>query len=93
MSWATRVTAPERSVHGCGSGASATPSPNWADRIRNRLRRGRHDGRPPVFDAQFYKRRNVVERCFNRLKHCRGIATRYDKTAESYQATLTLASS
>ncbi|MFE3145609.1 MULTISPECIES: IS5 family transposase [unclassified Streptomyces] len=67
--------------------------PNGADRIRNRLRRGRHGGRPPAFDTQFYKRRNVVERCFNRLKHCRGIATRYDKTAESFQATLTLASS
>jgi transposase len=52
-------------------------------------------GRPgpqPVFDKQLYKRRNVVERCFNRLKQWRGIATRYDKTAESYQAAVTLAS-
>ncbi|GGR87426.1 hypothetical protein GCM10010169_34600 [Micromonospora fulviviridis] len=44
-------------------------------------------GRPPVFDKQLYKRRNVVERCFNRLKQCRSVATRYDKTATSYQAT------
>ncbi|MGC2998561.1 IS5/IS1182 family transposase, partial [Streptomyces sp. G35A] len=29
---------------------------------------------------------------FNRLKQWRGIATRYDKTAESYTAALTLAS-
>ncbi|WP_443074114.1 IS5 family transposase [Streptomyces sp. NBC_01456] len=66
--------------------------PERADQIRNRLRRGSHGGRPPAFDKQLYKRRNVVERCFNRLKQWRGIATRYDKTAESYQAAVTLAS-
>ncbi|MGW6483571.1 transposase [Streptomyces sp. NPDC055059] len=49
-------------------------------------------GRPPAFDKQVYKRRDVVERCFNRLKQWRGIATRYDKTAESYKAAVTLAS-
>lgn len=66
--------------------------PERADQIRNRARRGRRGGRPPVFDKHIYKRRNVVERCFNRLKQWRGIATRYEKTAESYQAAVTLAS-
>jgi transposase len=66
--------------------------PERSDQIRNRLRRGGQGGRPPAFDKQVYKRRNVVERCFNRLKQWRGIATRYDKTAESYQAAITLAS-
>ncbi|MFF9301794.1 IS5 family transposase [Streptomyces sp. NPDC014764] len=66
--------------------------PERSDQIRNRLRRGSRGGRPPAFDKQVYKRRNVVERCFNRLKQWRGIATRYDKTAESYQAAITLAS-
>ncbi|WP_436850260.1 IS5 family transposase [Streptomyces monashensis] len=66
--------------------------PERSDQIRNRLRRGSRGGRPPVFDKQLYKQRNVVERCFNRLKQWRGIATRYDKTAESYQAAVTLAS-
>jgi Transposase and inactivated derivatives len=66
--------------------------PERADQARNRLRRGSRGGRPPAFDKQLYKRRNVVERCFNRLKQWRGIATRYDKTAESYQAAVTLAS-
>lgn len=66
--------------------------PERADQIRNRARRGSRGGRPPAFDRQLYKRRNVVERCFNRLKQWRGIATRYEKTAESYQAALTLAS-
>ncbi|WP_412566056.1 transposase [Streptomyces decoyicus] len=41
---------------------------------------------------QLHKQRNVIERCFSRLKQWRGIATRYDKTAESYQAAVTLAS-
>ncbi|WP_392973500.1 IS5 family transposase [Streptomyces sp. LN245] len=66
--------------------------PERADQVRNRLRRGSRGGRPPAFDKQLYKRRNVVERCFNRLKQWRGIATRYEKTAESYQAAVTLAS-
>nr|WP_240512507.1 IS5 family transposase [Streptomyces griseoruber] len=66
--------------------------PERADQVRNRLKRGSRGGRPPAFDKQLYKRRNVVERCFNRLKQWRGIATRYDKTAESYQAAVTLAS-
>ncbi|MFC5204120.1 IS5 family transposase [Streptomyces kaempferi] len=66
--------------------------PERADQVRNRLRRGSRGGRPPAFDKQVYKRRNVVERCFNRLKQWRGIATHYDKTAESYQAAVTLAS-
>ncbi|MFE6159582.1 IS5 family transposase [Streptomyces sp. NPDC056486] len=66
--------------------------PERADQVRNRLRRGSRCGRPPAFDKQFYKRRNVVDRCFNRLKQWRGIATRYDKTAESYKAAVNLAS-
>ncbi|RPK43448.1 Transposase DDE domain protein [Streptomyces sp. ADI92-24] len=65
--------------------------PERADQARNRLRRGSRGGRPPAFDRSVYKQRNVVERCFNRLKQWRGIATRYDKTAESYEAAVTLA--
>lgn len=62
-----------------------------ADQVRNRLRRGNGAG-PPAFDKQLYERRNVVEGCFNRLKQWRGIATRYDTTAKSYRAAVTLAS-
>ncbi|MQY39820.1 IS5 family transposase IS1650 [Streptomyces sp. RB17] len=65
--------------------------PERADQGRNRLNRGSRGGRPPAFDRDAYKRRNVVERCFNKLKQWRGIATRYDKTTESYQAAVTLA--
>ncbi len=65
--------------------------PEWRDQQANRQRRGRAGGRPPAFGRQAYKRRNVVERCFNRLKQYRAIATRYDKTALSYQAMIDLA--
>jgi transposase len=66
--------------------------PERSDQVAGRRRRGRHGGRPPRFDKQMYKHRNVVERCFNRLKQYRAIATRYDKTRESYQAAVTIAS-
>ena len=55
-------------------------------------RRARGPGRPYAFDAELYKQRNVVERCFNRLKQWRGIATRYDKTARNYRGGVLLAS-
>ncbi|WP_406164180.1 MULTISPECIES: IS5 family transposase [Streptomyces] len=66
--------------------------PEKNDQRRHRHNRGRHGGRPPAFDRQIYRRRNVVERCFNQLKGFRGIATRYDKTAASYEAAVSLAS-
>ncbi|MFH9677698.1 IS5 family transposase [Streptomyces sp. NPDC017405] len=66
--------------------------PEKTDQRRHRLRRGGHGGRPPGFDRETYRRRNVIERCFNRLKGFRGIATRYEKTATSYEAAVNLAS-
>ncbi|MFD8000954.1 transposase [Streptomyces mirabilis] len=66
--------------------------PERADQIRNRLRRGRHGGQPLAFNKTVYRRHNVVERCFNRLKQWRGTATRYDKTTQSFEAAITLAS-
>lgn len=48
----------------------------------------RHKG---PFDKELYKQRNRVERLFNRLKHFRRIATRYEKRAVNYKAMLILA--
>ena len=64
------------------------PEPN--DQIANRKRKGSNGGRPVTFDPAAYKRRNQVERGFNRRKHWRGLATRYDKLAANYQATIDL---
>jgi transposase len=66
--------------------------PEKTDQQRHRRNRGHRGGRPSHFDRETYRRRNTVERCINRLKGFRGIATRYDKTATSYEAAVTLAS-
>jgi transposase len=47
---------------------------------------------PICFSKYLYKARNLVERFFNKIKHFRRIATRYDKLAENYLATLKLVS-
>ncbi|MFF9527528.1 transposase, partial [Streptomyces achromogenes] len=70
----------------------AHTTPEKTDQRRHRLKRGGHGGRPPGFDRETYRRRNTIERCFNRLKGFRGIATRYEKTATSYEAAVSLAS-
>nr|WP_310437227.1 IS5 family transposase [Streptomyces sp. 3330] len=62
-----------------------------ADQRNHRLRRGSQGGRPPAFDRDAYKQRNTVERCINRLKQWRGIATRYEKTATIFLAGLHIA--
>ncbi len=54
-------------------------------------RRAGRPGRPPAFDAATYARRNVVERCVNRLKQWRGVATRYEKRAANYRAMVLIA--
>ena len=40
-----------------------------------------------------YRHRNLIERCWSRLKERRAIATRYDKTATSYAAGVAIAAS
>ena len=63
-----------------------------SDLLREQIRR--QGGQPVIpsrsgtrdrrYDQEKYKLRNVIERFFNRLKHCRRVATRYDKTARNY---------
>lgn len=66
-------------------------SPERHDQITRRAAKGSRGGRPPAFDPDAYQQRNVVERCFNRLKQFRDLATRYAKRAAYYQAELTIA--
>lgn len=72
-----------------------------ADAIREELDRveveavipAKSNRRNPVpHDRQKYKLRNLVERLFNKLKNWRRIATRYDKTKESYLGFVSLVS-
>lgn len=72
-----------------------------ADRIRERLS---YDGVqaviPPIptrarklpYDHTRYRERNRIERFFNKVKHFRRIATRYDKLAKTFFAALCLVS-
>src|SRR6266700_3778068 len=46
---------------------------------------------PIEYDREAYKRRNLIERCVNRLKQFRRIATRYEKTARAYLSMLCVA--
>ncbi|WP_425503436.1 IS5 family transposase [Jiangella mangrovi] len=64
--------------------------PEPADQAGHRKRRGSRGGRPPAFDPDDYRGRNVVERSFNQLKQWRGLATRFDKLAIVYRAAVVL---
>jgi transposase len=48
--------------------------------------------RVPAFSSFLYRYRNLVERFFNKLKHFRAVATRYDKSPENFLASVKLAS-
>ena len=73
-----------------------------ADRIRSSLReRGAFANIPPkanrrskpYFSTWLYRERNLIERFFNKLKHFRKVATRYEKSARNYLAVVLMASS
>ena len=60
--------------------------------IRYTIPRKVNEHRGGKFDKALYRTRNLVERCFNRLKQYRRIATRYEKNSENYLTMLTIAS-
>ena len=65
--------------------------PERRDQRKQRVNKGSAGGRPCYYNADEYKSRNVVERCINRLKQWRRVATRYDKRAVNYRAFVVIA--
>lgn len=63
-------------IQSCGAVAVIPPRKN---RIESR-----------AYDKIIYKERNFVERLFQKLKHYRRIATRYERLARNYMAMLSL---
>jgi transposase len=46
---------------------------------------------PHAYDPGHYRRRNVIERMFCRIKDFRRIATRYDKRADTFLSAVLIA--
>lgn len=60
------------------------------DQRTHRRAKGCRGGRPPAFDQAQYRRRSAVERCVNKWKQYRAVATRYDKRDYIFNGTLTV---
>jgi len=61
------------------TGPVGSKQANTAQKVRN--------NDPICFSPYLYRVRNQVERFFNKIKHCRRAATRYDRLAANYHQT------
>ena len=87
-------------VEGFAAGVTIADKGYDADHLCDRI--ARTGGKPVIppkrnrtfkrpYDAELYKERNVIERFFNKLKHFRRVATRYDKLLANFMGFVKLA--
>jgi transposase len=69
-----------------GYGADVIRQMVAAQGARANIRPKANRKQPICISPHLYKARNLVEHFFNKIKHFRRIATRYDKLAENYLA-------
>jgi transposase len=65
--------------------------PSKADQAANRRKKGSWGGRPPSFDAEIYKQQPCCGVRYQSAQRNRAIATRFDKLAVRYEATIHIA--
>ena len=67
---------------------------NWlrAQRVKVVIPSNATRNKPYPLDRAAYRRRNLIERMFGKLKNWRRIATRYDRLARNYLAAIAIVS-